>query len=85
MILDILRLMRIDEHGLSNRENIRMYTRKPRCIGHAGNFVTASLVDTKPALLVLLWGYLITFVMIVIEFLTKYLQNKRQNQRIMSN
>lgn len=85
MILDILRLMRIDEHGLSNRENIRMYTRKPRCIGHAGNFVTASLVDTKPALMVLLWGYLITFVMIVIEFLAKYLQNKRQNQRIMSN
>lgn len=85
MILDILRLMRIDEHGLSNRENIRMYTRKPRCIGHAGNFVTASLVDTKPALLVLLWGYLITFIMIVIEFLAKYLQNKRQNQRIMSN
>lgn len=85
MILDILRLMRIDEHGLSNRENIRMYTRKPRCIGHAGNFVTASLVDTKPALMVLLWGYLITFVMIVIEFLAKYLQNKRKNQRIMSN
>lgn len=85
MILDILRLMRIDEYGLSNRENIRMYTRKPRCIGHAGNFVTASLVDTKPALMVLLWGYLITFVMIVIEFLAKYLQNKRKNQRIMSN
>lgn len=85
MILEFLRLMRIDEHGLSNRENIRMYTRKPRCIGHAGNFVTASLVDTKPALMVLLWGYLITFVMIVVEFLAKYLQNKRQNRRMMSN
>lgn len=70
------RLMRIHEHGLSDRENIRMYTKKPRCIGHAGNFVTASLVDTKPALLVLILGYSIAFFELLLEFSIRYIQNK---------
>lgn len=68
--------MRIHEHGLSDRENIRMYTKKPRCVGHTGNFVTASLVDTKPALLILIWGYSIAFITLSIEFLIRYIQNK---------
>lgn len=59
--------MRIYEHGLSDRENTRMYTKKPRCIGHTGNFITASLVDTKPALMVLLWGILTAIVVFCIE------------------
>lgn len=70
------RLMRIHEHGLSDRENIRMYTKKPRCIGHAGNFVTASLVDTKPALLVLVLGYSMAFVTLLMEFFVRRIQNK---------
>lgn len=70
------RLMRIHEHGLSDRENIRMYTKKPRCIGHTGNFVTASLVDTKPALLVLILGYSIAFTELLLEFSIRYIQNK---------
>lgn len=37
-------MMRMDEHGLQDRENSRMYTKKPRCIGQAGKFITASLV-----------------------------------------
>lgn len=68
--------MRIHEHGLSDRENVRMYTKKPRCIGHAGNFVTASLVDTKPALLVLVLGYSFAFATLLMEFSIKYIQNK---------
>lgn len=72
------RLMRIHEHGLSDRENIRMYTKKPHCVGHAGNFITASLVDTKPALLILIWGYSIAFIALIIEFSIKYIQNKKK-------
>lgn len=34
------RLMRMHEHGLNSRENARMYTKKPRCVGTAGNFIT---------------------------------------------
>lgn len=73
--------MRIDEHGLASRENTRMYTRKPRCIGQAGNFITASLVDIKPALLVLLWGYLLALTGIAVEISVKYMQEKRAKTR----
>lgn len=52
-------MFRMHEHGLQERENSRMYTKKPKCIGGAGNFITASLIDTKPAILVLIWGFLI--------------------------
>lgn len=74
------RLMRIHEHGLSERENTRMYTKKPRCIGHTGNFITASLVDTKPALLILLWGYLTAFVVFLTEFFIRRFQQKKHSR-----
>lgn len=49
--------MRMHEHGLQDRENSRLYTKEPKCAGAGGHFVTASLVDTGPAMLVLLWGF----------------------------
>lgn len=77
--------MRIQEHGLSDRENIQMYTKKPRCIGHAGNFITASLVDTKPALLVLILGYSIAFATLLMEFSIRCIQNKMKAHPIETN
>lgn len=74
--------MRMHEHGLTERENTRMYTRKPRCIGGAGNFITASLIDTKPALLVLLWGYLAAFLAFAIELVIKRIQRKKIHAKI---
>lgn len=69
--------MRMHEHGLSERENTKMYTKKPRCIGTAGNFVTASLVDTKPAILVLVWGYLLAITAVLMEFLAEHIRKKK--------
>lgn len=69
--------MRMHEHGLSERENTRMYTRKPRCVGTAGNFITASLIDTKPAILVLLWGYLTAFSVLMVEFIILRIKKKQ--------
>lgn len=62
-------MMRMHEHGLQGRENAQMYTKKPRCVGQSGNFITASLVDTKPALLVLLWGFIAAFGVLIVELL----------------
>lgn len=76
--------MRMQEHGLQRRENGRMYTKKPQCIGHSGNFITASLVDTKPALLVLLYGFAIAAGTLIIELLfQRYLEKflKRKNAK----
>lgn len=72
------RLMRMHEHGLSERENTKMYTKKPRCIGGTGNFVTASLIDTKPAILVLISGYLIAFTALSLEVLLKHIGKKKK-------
>lgn len=74
------RLMRMHEHGIAERENTRMYTKKPRCIGHTGNFITASLVDIKPAALILLWGYLIAFTGLLIEFSIKRIQMRKSRE-----
>ncbi len=63
--------MRINEHGLQERENSRLYTRKPKCSGGGGHFVTASLVDTGPAMLVLVYGYVIAIILLICEVLVK--------------
>lgn len=59
--------MRMHEHGLQDRENSRLYTKEPKCAGAGGHFVTASLVDTAPAMLVLLWGLLLAVFLLVVE------------------
>ncbi|XP_055538461.1 ionotropic receptor 75a-like [Wyeomyia smithii] len=49
-------LFRLNEHGIQYRENSNFYTKKPKCTGGGGKFVPVSLVDTEPAILVLVWG-----------------------------
>lgn len=66
--------MRINEHGLQERENSRLYTRKPKCSGGGGHFVTASLVDTGPAMLVLVYGYVIAITLLMSEILIERLR-----------
>lgn len=61
-------MMRMREHGLQRRENTRLYSKKPQCVGHTGNFITASLVDTKPALMILLWGFVIAAGLLFFEW-----------------
>lgn len=74
-ILLFCSMIRMHEHGLQERENSKMYTKKPKCTGSGGNFITASLVDTKPAILVLLWGFAFTIALLVIELLTHHLHS----------
>ncbi|XP_039441637.1 ionotropic receptor 75a-like [Culex pipiens pallens] len=49
-------LFRLNEHGIQFRENANLYTKKPKCTGGGGKFVPVSLVDTEPAILVIVWG-----------------------------
>lgn len=75
-------MMRIHEHGLQDRENSRLYTKEPKCTGAGGHFVTASLVDTGPAMLVLLWGFGFALVLLVAEigYQRFYVAKKRRTQ-----
>lgn len=52
----LFRLFRINEHGIQHRENSNLYTKKPKCTGGGGKFVPVSLVDTEPAILIIVWG-----------------------------
>lgn len=61
-------MMRIHEYGLQDRENSRLYTKKPQCSGVGGNFVTVSLVDTRPAVLILVWGNILAIITFLFEF-----------------
>lgn len=53
------RLFRLYEHGIQNRENIRYYTTKPQCSGTGGKFISVSIIDVQPAILLLCWGFVI--------------------------
>lgn len=55
------------EHGMQDRENSRLYTKEPKCTGAGGHFVTASLVDTGPAMLVLVWGFVFALLLLFLE------------------
>ncbi|XP_063232174.1 glutamate receptor ionotropic, delta-2-like [Bacillus rossius redtenbacheri] len=58
---------KVQEHGLQNRELVRLYTRKPECTGHASSFVSVGLVDWYPALLVLLAGAVASLLVLLME------------------
>ncbi|XP_037036713.1 ionotropic receptor 75a-like [Bradysia coprophila] len=60
-------MMRIQEHGLQQKENLRYYMTKPKCQGGGGNFVSVSLVDTGPAVILLGWGMGLTLVVFICE------------------
>lgn len=71
--------MRMHEHGLTERENTKMYTKKPRCVGTSGNFITASLVDTKPAILILITGYGIALLAFLVEISIERIKKEKGN------
>lgn len=75
------RMMRMHEHGLQDRENSRLYTKEPKCAGAGGHFVTASLVDTGPAMLVLLWGFGFAVFLLFVEVAFKRFYVKKRSQQ----
>jgi glutamate receptor, ionotropic, invertebrate len=79
------------EHGLQERENSRLYTKKPRCASGGGKFVSVGLIDVEPALLVIIWGAGLSFFALFLEILSfklinyvdrKVNWNNKQNAKI---
>lgn len=65
-------MLRMREHGIQDRENAQLYMRKPKCSGSGGNYITVSLIDTEPAMLILIWGMLFALLVLTIEYLIKW-------------
>nr|WPO56523.1 ionotropic receptor [Leucinodes orbonalis] len=61
-------LKRIQEHGLQSRENRLLYEKRPKCSGRESNFVSVSMVDCYPALLILSYGALLSLICLGFEF-----------------
>nr|QIJ45769.1 ionotropic receptor [Glyphodes pyloalis] len=62
-------LKRIQEHGLQSRENHLLYEKRPKCSGRESNFVSVSMVDCYPALLILSYGALVSLSFLAFELL----------------
>ncbi|XP_073944619.1 ionotropic receptor 75a-like [Choristoneura fumiferana] len=62
-------LLRIQEHGLATRVNHLIYVKKPVCAVRGGRFVSVSIVDFYPSLLVLLYGLVLAVVLLGMEIL----------------
>nr|XP_026488289.1 uncharacterized protein LOC113394997 [Vanessa tameamea] len=60
---------RLQEHGLQQRENHLLYEKRPKCVGRQANFVSVSMVDCYPALLLLTYGALLAVVVTIIEII----------------
>lgn len=73
-------MMRIHEHGLQDRENNLLYTKKPKCSTGGGKFITVGLYDVKPALLLLAAGFVLAIILLFFEIFLAYLQIKITNK-----
>ncbi|CAB3253487.1 unnamed protein product [Arctia plantaginis] len=75
-------LLRIEEHGLNTRNNRMIFVKKPLCTVTSGNFESVKMVDFYPALLMLLYGVLLAFALLLAEILLhRSLEMKENFQR----
>ncbi|XP_038212065.1 ionotropic receptor 75a-like [Zerene cesonia] len=69
--MEILKIgtKRLQEHGLQQRENRMLYEKRPKCLGRQENFVSVSMVDCYPAILILSYGCLLSGILLTLEIL----------------
>lgn len=60
-------LFRIREHGLQSREVSKIYTKRPKCSSHGQNFGSVRFTDCMFAAIVLGYGFLLSFIMLLVE------------------
>lgn len=69
----------LHEFGLQDRENSRLYTKKPKCVGHSAKFISVGLFDVEPAILIFLYGVAAAVVAYLFEVLHHKLNQKVSN------
>ena len=73
-------LLRLREFGIQDRENSRLYTKKPKCAGHGANFISVGLVDVEPALMIYCYGVGIAFITVFLEKIYYYLRTYKKRR-----
>lgn len=59
--------MKIREHGIQLRQKSRFYTNRPKCDSDGKSFGSVRLIDCYAALLILVYGFLISFLIFCAE------------------
>ncbi|XP_045528790.1 ionotropic receptor 75a-like [Pieris brassicae] len=60
-------LIRNQEHGLNDRVNRLVYTKKPACAFRGSSFDSVNMIDFYPALLLLLYGMILAILSLLLE------------------
>lgn len=68
--------MKIREHGIQSRERSRIYKMRPKCDSDGKNFGSVRLIDCYAALLILVYGFLISLLVFGVE---KFFKSKFNN------
>ncbi|XP_031617481.1 ionotropic receptor 75a-like [Contarinia nasturtii] len=76
-------IMKIREHGIQTREQLRIYTTRPKCDGK--NFGSVRLADCHWAVLIFVYGCIISFLLFCIEKFIKETTKMRKIQCLMEN
>ncbi|XP_055603824.1 ionotropic receptor 75a-like [Uranotaenia lowii] len=71
-------LFRLREYGMQDREQSMLYTKKPTCSG-GSSFIPVSIVDVRPALILLAWGFGIACAALIVEKVWFKLRIRQQN------
>ena len=57
------------ESGLKSQVFNNYYTKKPFCLGSGSNFISVGMVDVYPAIIILVYGYALTIICLLLEFI----------------
>uniref|UniRef100_A0A2A4IZW1 Uncharacterized protein n=1 Tax=Heliothis virescens TaxID=7102 RepID=A0A2A4IZW1_HELVI len=74
--------IRIQEHGLTDRETRLIYAKKPVCSVMGSSFDSVNMVDFYPVCLMLLYGMIMAFVLLGIEIWVHRRQTRKRNQEL---
>lgn len=66
------------EVGIMNREHRKWMPQKPQCLGNTGGFISVSLTECYPALIILLIGIAISFTFLAIENIVYFILNYKK-------
>lgn len=68
--------MKLREHGIQDRERLRLYRTRPNCDPVGKNFGSVRLNDCYAAVLIMAYGFLGSFIMLCIEQISQIKMQK---------
>ena len=71
---------KMTEAGLTARNSKRFYNTKPQCEADSSSFVSVGLMDSYPAFLIIIIGYLLALIILFFERISKRWYDSRSHK-----